>query len=163
VFAIFRLSIFLLSSLHEPQIYSSLLFNCCSEMHSRGICRVFGELQSCVCDSGSTGPDCGTEASSCPNGCSGHGVCGVDITSALPQCQCELGYTGVDCGIVEGPFCPNNCSSRGNCNQATSICTCLQGASGLSCELSILTCSNECAYGVCRNGACEVGRLNTMT
>ncbi|KAK5578606.1 hypothetical protein RB653_008278 [Dictyostelium firmibasis] len=56
-----------------------------------GIC--ITNIMQCNCTTGWGGSDCSIDLTyKCVNGCSGNGVCSVDMT-----CNCNKGYTGVSC------------------------------------------------------------------
>ena len=84
------------------------------------------------------------QGGSCPNHCSGHGVC-------LPspgQCHCFPSWTGSDCSSRECPFGKSwainrkeahsysECSSAGTCSRTTGECTCFTGFEGNACQRS---------------------------
>jgi hypothetical protein len=97
--------------------------------------------------------------SSCPNYCSGKGVCNSDTT-----CTCYVGFTGYDCSLRS---CPSGvpwfgiaastdtvhsgtteCSSIGTCDRSTGICACQTGFTGRACDR--MGCNNDCnGHGSC--------------
>lgn len=117
---------------------------------------------------------------SCPNSCSGHGIC-----DSNDQCQCyregkvlnEEGnydgadlfnqFTGADCSLMA---CPRGtswnvvvassgvdahmksveCSDAGTCKSDTGMCECYPGFDGSACQRT--TCPNDCnGHGVCQS------------
>ncbi|GFR41319.1 hypothetical protein Agub_g2003 [Astrephomene gubernaculifera] len=87
--------------------------------------------------------------SSCPQGCSEHGVCNEE----LGRCDCPRHYTGPDCRTVnpdleevceeygfslrtcrETSPCFNSCNNRGKC--VSGFCHCHPGFWGMDCSLS---------------------------
>lgn len=91
----------------------------------------------CQCDFGYSGSDCSGIAlyqrmQSCPNACSGRGLC------MNGKCVCSEGSSGTDCS---GTVCP-------------------EGRSGDHCEQ--LSCPRDCmGYGMCFNGACSCDNDHT--
>jgi hypothetical protein len=102
-------------------------------------------------------------ASSCDNGCSGHGVC------ECSQCLCYdnwgMGYD-LDTGDCSDRICPfefawvdtpddqgrfhkyAECAGRGICNRGTGECECFEGYEGKGCQRT--TCPNDCSgHGTC--------------
>ena len=88
--------------------------------------------------------------SSCPNGCSSHGVC------FNGTCTCEANFAGLDCSSIT---CPNDCGgeSNGLC-MADGVCECRDGFGPLTpggvndClgRLSSYACASMCSgHGVC--------------
>ena len=97
---------------------------CRDECSGNGVCDEGG---GCSCSSGYFGPSC-AEASPCPNGCSGRGLCRANATSSsgAHACFCQQGWTGAaDCS-VQDLECPHGCSGHGNCHNGT--CECFAGA-----------------------------------
>jgi hypothetical protein len=97
----------------------------------------------------------------CPNGCSGHGLCGTPDR----VCLCSVGFMGGDCSLRT---CPQGlawtdqtikmddahnfaeCSNMGHCDRSTGLCTCNPGFEGLSCQR--MTCPNMCTgHGTCQS------------
>lgn len=75
-----------------------------AECSGKGLCN--RESGTCECFAGYTGEGC--TRTSCPNECSGHGVCNlVGLSSAVTYsawdaektqvCECDAGYQGIDC------------------------------------------------------------------
>ena len=104
-------------------------------------------------------------AAYCPNGCSGHGSCGVN-----DKCTCYArvdntlpAWTEPDCSARTCPMAPawiagvagaNNahpsaeCSGKGTCDTKTGMCSCFANYEGIACERTV--CSNSCnEAGVC--------------
>jgi hypothetical protein len=126
------------------------------ECSGRGICdRKTGV---CGCFAGHWGEGC--RRSTCPNQCSGHGICQdlkhfAEDSGAIYKtswdsfynygCLCDQGFRGPDCSMME---CPSDvdvmngegsdmgrdCSGRGLCDYATGTCTCFSGFFGTKCE-----------------------------
>jgi len=89
---------------------------------------------------------------SCPNDCSGNGVCQSGV------CLCEPGFSGADCSISSS--CPNDCSGNGVCLSGT--CFCEPGFSGADCSVptggdfcTTTSCddANQCTADSCDEGA----------
>lgn len=125
------------------------------ECSGRGICeRSSGQ---CNCFNGYEGDNCGR--TSCPNECSGHGVCqslkrfaaeyGITYTGYDAEkefgCLCDLGFRGQDCSMVECPSGADpmggnggaqglDCSGRGVCDYSSGTCKCSKGFFGERCE-----------------------------
>jgi hypothetical protein len=115
---------------------------------------------SCQCFDGFSGNAC--QRSTCPNDCSGHGICSsintfveestIGILSyggydgdQQYSCQCDAGYRGSDCSLIECPSGPDplggnggsqgrDCSGRGTCDYSTGLCKCFPGFIGGKCE-----------------------------
>eukprot|EP00743_Colponemidia_sp_Colp-15_P010577 GILK01011667.1.p1 GENE.GILK01011667.1~~GILK01011667.1.p1 ORF type:complete len:706 (+),score=76.99 GILK01011667.1:163-2118(+) len=122
----------------------------------------------CICQNGWSGSDCGTR--SCPNQCSGHGRCnGNDGT-----CSCQTGWGGDSCEAVTG--CPDGqiytcdgvCVSDSTCSGSPGI-----GYSSCSNWFKDNTCDNgrylsvngismnwNCPRFQCDSGACDVCGLD---
>ncbi|KAG7388871.1 hypothetical protein PHYPSEUDO_011705 [Phytophthora pseudosyringae] len=91
---------------------------------------------------------------SCPNGCSGNGICDKHLT-----CQCHDGFFGYDCsleycpvgkawGVIRGDndaHGPEECSGRGICLYTSGSCSCQSGFTGPACQFNqcIESCSNH--------------------
>ncbi|KAE9046692.1 hypothetical protein PR001_g4462 [Phytophthora rubi] len=91
---------------------------------------------------------------SCPNGCSGNGVCDKKLT-----CQCHAGFFGYDCslqycpvgkawGVIAGTnnaHGPEECSGRGTCIYSSGSCSCQSGFTGPACQHTqcLESCSNH--------------------
>lgn len=126
------------------------------ECSNKGICdREHGE---CTCFPGYEGIAC--ERSSCPNECSGRGVCYTQKQLAdeasrvyrspwdankITGCFCDFGFRGPDCSLVECPSGADimkghgaeqgrDCSGRGICDYTSGRCQCFTGYSGIQCQ-----------------------------
>ncbi|KAG3241315.1 hypothetical protein PI124_g13831 [Phytophthora idaei] len=91
---------------------------------------------------------------SCPNGCSGNGVCDKQLT-----CHCRDGFFGYDCsleycpvgkawGVIRGTndaHGPEECSGRGICVYSSGFCSCQSGFTGPACQYTqcLESCSNH--------------------
>ncbi|KAL3660226.1 hypothetical protein V7S43_014757 [Phytophthora oleae] len=90
---------------------------------------------------------------SCPNGCSGNGVCGKQLT-----CTCHDGFFGYDCslefcpvgkawGVITGTdeaHGPAECSGRGVCVYTSGSCSCQSGFTGPACQFT--QCLDACSH-----------------
>ncbi|ETN02121.1 hypothetical protein PPTG_16769 [Phytophthora nicotianae INRA-310] len=94
---------------------------------------------------------------SCPNGCSGNGVCDKQLT-----CHCYDGFFGYDCslkycpvgkawGVIRGTndaHGPEECSGRGICAYSSGSCSCQSGFTGPACQYT--QCLDSCSnHGKC--------------
>lgn len=128
-----------------------------TECSSRGLCNREGGA--CECFPGYEGKAC--ERTSCPNACSGRGVCksqkqlAVDasMTYSAPWdaeksmgCVCDKGFRGPDCSLRECPSGADvlagygkaegrDCGGRGKCNYETGVCECFSGYYGTACNM----------------------------
>ena len=126
------------------------------ECSDRGACN--RDTGVCECVPGWEGSAC--HKSSCPNSCSGHGVCQSNLAFAQDAgtrfvggwdsglqlgCKCDSGYRGLDCSKKECPSSADplgfegaskgrDCSGRGLCDYATGKCQCFSGYNGVSCN-----------------------------
>lgn len=131
--------------------------------HTRAECSNKGECDrktgECKCFPNYEGDAC--ERTTCPNDCSGRGICvtAKQLASeagkiyeapwdALKQqgCICDIGSRGPDCSLRE---CPSDadimggygahqgrdCSGRGICDYESGTCTCFSGYYGAKCQL----------------------------
>ena len=99
-------------------------------------------------------------SSTCPNSCSGHGLCGK---GAL--CKCFEGWEELDCSrkscskgknwadkasTSQTAHAPIQCSGRGKCNADNGVCECDTGFYGLACERTL--CPADCSgHGTCHS------------
>ncbi|RLN88316.1 hypothetical protein BBJ28_00009441 [Nothophytophthora sp. Chile5] len=100
---------------------------------------------------------CTEAADSCPNSCSGSGVCDRHVV-----CRCYEGYYGYDCslqhcpigkswGVIKGAddaHGPEECSGRGICNSLSGACVCQLGFTGDACQFT------ECLESCSEHGKC---------
>eukprot|EP01029_Cantina_marsupialis_P022529 TRINITY_DN54_c0_g1_i1.p1 TRINITY_DN54_c0_g1~~TRINITY_DN54_c0_g1_i1.p1 ORF type:complete len:399 (+),score=115.39 TRINITY_DN54_c0_g1_i1:118-1314(+) len=130
-----------------------------SECSGRGICdRNTGV---CGCFDGYTGEAC--QRTSCPNSCSGHGICQTQKRFSSDNyataydaekqmgCLCDAGFRGPDCSLIECPsgadplfgdlgsdgnqqYFGRDCSGRGLCDYTSGVCGCFKGYFGERCE-----------------------------
>lgn len=125
------------------------------ECSDRGICN--HDTGVCECVPGWEGAAC--HKASCPNDCSGHGVCQSNLAMAVDAgtrfvggwdsglqlgCKCDAGYRGYDCSKKECPSTSDplgfegaekgrDCSGRGMCDYSSGKCQCFAGYTGVSC------------------------------
>jgi len=111
----------------------------------------------CQCHPGFEGHAC--QRTTCPDSCSGHGVCQSNIKFAVQAgarflnswdsgkqfgCKCDSGYRGLACAEKECPsdadplsFEGNDegrdCSGRGLCDYGSGTCQCFPGFTGKDC------------------------------
>ena len=99
-----------------------------------------------------------TASAMCPNGCSGHGICGAN-----DKCSCYQNFQGADCSLRTCPYTlawadtadgTNNahyyaeCGNKGACDRKTGECKCFDGYEGSGCRRS--TCPDNCGgHGTC--------------
>jgi hypothetical protein len=125
---------------------SLVCLNSCSGV-VKGSCVVTSNSlpPSCVCSSQWGGVDCSVAI--CSPSCENGGSCVNNV------CNCSADFQGVSCEspLVAGT-CPDTCGA-GNCTGSPLFaCDCLDGYSGLSCQL--LSCPNDCnGNGVCVDGS----------
>ncbi|GMF43063.1 unnamed protein product [Phytophthora fragariaefolia] len=94
---------------------------------------------------------------SCPNGCSGNGVCDKTL-----RCTCHQGFFGYDCSLqycpvgkawgviigVNDAHGPEECSGRGTCIYTSGSCSCQSGFTGPACQYT--QCLDSCSdHGKC--------------
>lgn len=98
----------------------------------------------CFCRDGWYGLTC--KRKSCPNLCSGHGICAKNRT-----CLCQPDYTGESC---ETRRCPNNCNGKDHGICFNLKCICKGNYFGVDCSQKkcLKDCSNR---GKCINGKCS--------
>jgi hypothetical protein len=98
--------------------------------------------------------------STCPNSCSGNGLCGKDAL-----CKCFDGWGELDCSLKQcstgrswadkasasqTAHAPVQCSNRGKCNPDNGVCECDEGFTGLGCERTL--CPAQCSgHGTCHS------------
>ena len=98
----------------------------------------------CFCSHGWSGATCKTKT--CPNMCSGHGVCRENRT-----CACQADYTGETCDVQR---CPNDCGGRSHGICFNLKCVCNEHFMGVDC--SEARCKNDCSkHGKCVQGKCN--------
>jgi hypothetical protein len=122
----------------------------------------------CACAPSFAGPRCERQCVD-KNGCSGHGVCGLNDVGTATLCSCHEGFAGVACELI----CPKNkdgvsCGGRGKCTStqaagstsATVQCDCEDGFVGGACGLKCPTHvpENSTVKKVCSGqGTCVEG------
>jgi hypothetical protein len=100
----------------------------------------------------------GLAAASCPNGCSGNGICGAN-----DKCSCHQNWQGSDCSLractatlawadtADGTNQAHyyaECGNKGVCDRKTGECKCFDGYEGKGCRRS--TCPEGCSgHGTC--------------
>ncbi|KFV80072.1 Tenascin-N, partial [Struthio camelus australis] len=119
---------------------------CCRGSQGVSHCSSHGtflyETCSCKCAEGWEGSDCSHPT--CPNHCSGHGLCDGG------KCICDEPYFGEDCSQQ---LCPENCSGNGICDTAKGVCQCYEEFIGEDC--SEKRCPGDCSgNGFCDTGEC---------
>ena len=108
----------------------------------------FKSQSHCECSQGFFGKECAltkdaaleTVGVTCPNGCSGHGLC----DPVAGTCQCQAGFSGLACNIE----CPSDCSGHGVCSH-DGVCKCEPGFVGPDCSV------RECLVDCSGNGECD--------
>lgn len=113
-----------------------------------GICIDYLDRYECQCIQNYTGINCEINTNNCERG-----ICHTNSTcvneNGNDHCICNLGFTGnyPNCVKIDEIECPANyCQNGGRCIEGTHLCECLQGYSGLQCEININKClSNPCA------------------
>eukprot|EP00392_Amoebophrya_sp_AT5.2_P014371 g14520.t1 len=106
----------------------------------------------CRCAAGFAGDDCSvvsfeTTLATCPNNCSGNGLCMAGTCSCSPgffgaacekeECE-DLAMMGPNCDL---PRCPNDCSAKGACMNGR--CSCYAEFLGQDCSIPT-TCYEPC-------------------
>merc|ERR1711990_767544 len=97
-------------------------------------------------------------AATCPNACSGNGICGAN-----DKCSCHQNWQGADCSLRTCTFTLAwadtadgtnqahyyaECSNKGICDRMTGECKCFDGYEGKGCRRS--TCPEKCSgHGTC--------------
>ena len=128
----------------------------------KGICKLYGNIPSCLCESGWRGTDCSI---ACPgvevtgNVCNGHGSCSLDYDTdpIEASCDCNGKFRGEACD-TECPGEGEACSGHGTCtvDDGTATCICETGMlawNGPGCNCTdLLSCNGR---GSCVNGNCE--------
>ena len=98
---------------YQPAIEACAAGCPADQVCAAGACRLPDEGQTCY-----GVPD------TCPNDCSGNGVCDRGT------CFCQAGFTGADCSQPID-VCPNDCSGNGICRFG--VCFCSAGFAGADC------------------------------
>lgn len=101
------------------------------------------DVETCTCPTGFTGLRC--EIALCqPTSCLNGASCTAAV-GPFPTCHCTPGFSGTRCTCME-------------VYESTTMCICMAGFTGLSCEVDIDYCtSSTCANGgTCMEG---IGRL----
>ena len=113
----------------------------------------------------------------CPNGCSGHGSCGIN-----DKCECykrpngDPAWTEHDCSMRTCPKAAAwvavsvganeahplvECSNKGACDGKSGECDCFDNYDGIACERTV--CPNDCnGRGICytqKQLAAEAGKI----
>ena len=113
----------------------------------------------------------------CPNGCSGHGSCGIN-----DKCECykrpngDAAWTEADCSMRTCPKAAAwvavsvganeahplvQCSNKGACDGKSGECDCFDNYDGIACERTV--CPNDCnGRGICytqKQLAAEAGKV----
>lgn len=140
--------------------------NICKDKVPIADCGAHGEFKDgmCVCEPGWKGQGC--KEPSCPNDCTGHGICTFTAPDSPAECKCEVGWRGGACDIaVTLKQCPNDCSGNGLCMDGQ--CACGDSWTGPDCSTRVCTgmflgprcdmpaCPNDCdGKGLCMHGEC---------
>ncbi|XP_073442856.1 attractin [Dendrobates tinctorius] len=83
-----------------------------------------------------TGFNISYSINTCPNNCSGRGIC-VQANDSDVSCECFEQWKGAACDI---PYCRDNCGfpERGNCSvDGTKTCDCYNGWQGPGCSIPV--------------------------
>jgi len=93
---------------------------CLDDCNGHGTCSPVDGAMACQCHDGWVGQAC--DMPSCPQDCSGQGVC------VMGRCVCNEGWQGEGCSQRR---CPDDCSGVGFCFEGA--CQCSSGFGGVNC------------------------------